>query len=62
VVIASGLERMDSIAFDSNDRLFISAEDGTIYEVLTDGTTREVLKGGMIGPGEWLFNQILILK
>jgi sugar lactone lactonase YvrE len=50
-VIASGLERMDNIAFDSNDRLFTSAEDGTIFEVLANGSTREVLKRGMIGPG-----------
>lgn len=50
-IIASGLGRMDSIAFDSNDRLFTSAESGTVYEVLANGSTREVLKGGMIGPG-----------
>lgn len=50
-IMVSGLERMDSIAFNSHDRLFTSAEDGTIYEVLANGSTREVLKGGMIGPG-----------
>ncbi|NYT19502.1 MAG: hypothetical protein GKC08_04325 [Methanosarcinales archaeon] len=49
-VIATGLESIDNIAFDSSDRLFISANDG-IFEILTDGTKREVLKGGMIGPG-----------
>lgn len=50
-IVADELERMDSIAFGSNDRLFTSAEGGTIYEVLTDGTTRKILEGGLIGPG-----------
>ncbi|WP_445475302.1 Vgb family protein [Methanococcoides methylutens] len=49
-IITTGLERIDNIAFDSSDRLFISANEG-IFEILPDGTKREVLKGGMIGPG-----------
>ncbi|WP_367344490.1 hypothetical protein [Methanomethylovorans sp.] len=50
-IVADELEGMDSIAFGSNDQLFTSAEGGTIYEVLTDGTTRKILEGGLIGPG-----------
>lgn len=50
-VIATGLERVDNIAFDSNDRLFATDKDGYVLEILADGTKREVLKGGMIGPG-----------
>jgi sugar lactone lactonase YvrE len=50
-LISGGLERIDSMAFDSNDRLFVSAKDGSVLEIMTDGTTRSVMEGGMIGPG-----------
>jgi sugar lactone lactonase YvrE len=50
-IISGGLERIDSMAFDSNDRLFVSAKDGSILEIMADGTTRSVMEGGMIGPG-----------
>jgi sugar lactone lactonase YvrE len=41
----------DNLAFDSEDRLFVSsATDGTILEVLPDGSLRTVSPGGMIGP------------
>ena len=37
---------IDNIAFDANDRLFVSsASDGTIVEVLEDGSIREVVPG-----------------
>jgi sugar lactone lactonase YvrE len=50
-VIASGLPGLDNIAFDSHDRLFVAnAQDGSILEVLPDGTTRTVSPGGMIAP------------
>jgi sugar lactone lactonase YvrE len=49
-VVATGLG-LDNIAFDSEDRLFVSnARDGSILEVLPDGTTRTVSPGGMIAP------------
>jgi len=49
-VIATGLG-LDNIAFDSQDRLFVSnAREGSILEVLPDGTTRTVSPGGMIVP------------
>ncbi len=51
LLTSDNLERVDSIAFDSSDRLFASAKDGSIIEIMADGSTREVLKGGMIGPG-----------
>ncbi|MDI3484974.1 MAG: hypothetical protein PWQ50_194 [Methanolobus sp.] len=50
-LVSSGLERIDSMAFDSNDRLFVSAKDGSVLEIMTDGSTRNVMEGGMIGPG-----------
>lgn len=41
----------DNLAFDSNDRLFISCgDDGSIHEVRRDGTLREVKRGGMAAP------------
>jgi sugar lactone lactonase YvrE len=50
-VIATGLSDIDNIAFDSHDRLFVShAQEGSIFEVLPDGTTRTVSPGGMIEP------------
>ena len=51
VIASGGLEMMDNIAFDSDDRLFASIKDGRIVEILADGSKREILKGGMIGPG-----------
>jgi sugar lactone lactonase YvrE len=49
-VIATGLG-LDNIAFDSQDRLFVSnAREGSILEVLPDGTTRTVSPGGIIVP------------
>ncbi len=42
----------DNLAFDSQDRLFVShAGDGSIFEVLPDGTTRTVSPGGIIVSG-----------
>ena len=41
------------LAFDSNDRLFVSSvDDGTIFEVLPDGDIRIVSPGGMILPSD----------
>jgi sugar lactone lactonase YvrE len=51
-VVATGLQGLDNIAFDSRDRLYVShAHDGSINEVLPNGRTRAVSKGGMIAPG-----------
>jgi sugar lactone lactonase YvrE len=42
----------DNLAFDANDRLFISAaDDGGIREVLPDGSMREVSRPGLTLPG-----------
>lgn len=51
LVAGKGLERIDNMAFDSEDNLFASAKDGTVVEVMENGTTRVVLEGGMIAPG-----------
>lgn len=51
-VIATIMPGLDNLAFDSQDRLFVShAQDGSIFEVLPGGTTRTVSRGGMIAPG-----------
>lgn len=50
-LITTGLEGVDNLAFDSADRLFVSGKDGYVFEILADGSKREILKGGMIGPG-----------
>lgn len=42
---------LDNLAFDGEDRLYVSnAVDGSITEVLADGTTRVVSSGGMTAP------------
>jgi len=42
----------DNLAFDSSDRLFVSSWlDGSIVEVLSDGSTRTVSPGGVMAPG-----------
>lgn len=52
---------LDNLAFDSNDRLFVSsATEGTVAEVLENGEVREVSPGGMIIPmGLTFFNDVL---
>ena len=56
-VIASLPHKLDNLAFDSRDRLFISSfSEGSIFQVFLDETdpnknTRMVSKGGMICPG-----------
>ena len=51
-VIASAVPGLDNLAFDSNDRLFIAhAQDGSVIEVLDDGSIRDVIPGGIIAPG-----------
>jgi sugar lactone lactonase YvrE len=43
---------LDHLAFDSEDRLFVSnGQDGSIIEVKADGSVRGVCAGGMIVPG-----------
>jgi sugar lactone lactonase YvrE len=42
---------LDNLAFDDEGRLFVSdAVDGSIVELLPDGSAREVMAGGMIVP------------
>lgn len=52
-IVAEGFQGIDSLAFDSRDRLFVSSNaDGSIVEVLANGTTRTVVPAGsMIGAG-----------
>lgn len=51
-VIATGLVGLDNLAFDSQDRLFVSnAFDGSINEILSSGDKRLVSRGGMTIPG-----------
>jgi len=41
----------DNLAFDSQDRLFVSNNaDGSIIEILPNGTNRVVVPGGLIAP------------
>jgi len=51
-VIARLTPVLDNLAFNQNDQLFVSnTSEGSIDEVLPDGTTRTLSKGGMILPG-----------
>ncbi|MFC1714280.1 ester cyclase [Candidatus Poribacteria bacterium] len=51
-IIAQLPPGLDNLAFDSQDRLFVShTSEGSILEVLPDGTARIVSPGGMISPG-----------
>ena len=51
-MIATGLAGLDNLAFDSLDRLFVShAQDGAIFEILPDGTTRTVVPRGLMAAG-----------
>ena len=51
-IISSNLSRLDNLAFDSKGRLFVSQEsDGSIFEILSNGTKRTVTPGGMVAPG-----------
>jgi sugar lactone lactonase YvrE len=43
---------VDNIAFDSQDRLFVSNfRDGSIHTILPNGKPRELSPGGLIAPG-----------
>ena len=51
-VIARLTPGLDSLAFDSRDRLFVSSfQDGFVAEIEPDGRVRMVSRGGMILPG-----------
>jgi sugar lactone lactonase YvrE len=42
----------DNLAFDASGGIFVSSyDDGSIHEVLSDGTLREVSPGGLTQPG-----------
>jgi sugar lactone lactonase YvrE len=42
---------LDNLAFDSDDRLFVSSYgDGSVHEVLADGSLRVVRAGGLMSP------------
>lgn len=50
-VLATAPHLLYGLAFDSNDRLFVSSvDDGAVFEVLPKGGTRVVSPGGMILP------------
>lgn len=50
-VVAQVPPGADNLAFDPSDRLFVSSyANGTIVEVLADGTNRTLAPGGMIVP------------
>ena len=43
---------IDNLEFDSKDRLFISnSHDGSVVQMLADGTTRDVVPPGFVTPG-----------
>ncbi len=51
-VLSTAVVGGDNLAFDSSDRLFVSSWlDGSIVEVLSDGSTRTVSPGGVVAPG-----------
>ena len=51
-LVAKVFVGLDSFAFDSTDRLFVSEPaTGAIAEVLDNGEMRTVVQGGMIAPG-----------
>jgi sugar lactone lactonase YvrE len=51
-VLSTAVVGGDNLAFDSSDRLFVSSWlDGSIVEVLSDGSTRTVSTGGVMAPG-----------
>ncbi|KPJ90644.1 MAG: hypothetical protein AMS18_10350 [Gemmatimonas sp. SG8_17] len=51
-VVSTALAGGDNLAFDSSDRLFVSSWlDGSIVEVLADGSTRTVSPGGIMAAG-----------
>ena len=51
-VLATNLPRLDNLAFDSHDHLFVSSDaNGDIVQILPRGGTRTVSEGGMIAPG-----------
>ncbi len=51
-VLSTAVVGGDNLAFDSSDRLFVSSwVDGSIVEVLADGSTRTVSPGGVMSPG-----------
>ncbi len=51
-VLSTAVVGGDNLAFDSADRLFVSSwMDGSIVEVLSDGSTRMVSPGGVMAPG-----------
>jgi sugar lactone lactonase YvrE len=50
-VVATGLEGLDNLAFDSHDRLFVSNfQNGSIHWVRRSGKLRQISGGGMITP------------
>ena len=52
-ILATMPHLLYGLAFDSNDRLFVSSvDDGTVFEVLPDGNIRIVSPGGMTLPSD----------
>jgi sugar lactone lactonase YvrE len=51
-IVASIEPGVDNLVFDSQDRLFIShAQDGSVIEVMEDGSARDIVPGGIIAAG-----------
>jgi len=51
-ILSTAVVGGDNLAFDSSDRLYVSSWlDGSIVEVLSDGSTRTVSPGGVMAPG-----------
>lgn len=52
MVVAVLEQGLDNLAFDANDRLFVSSfVDGAVWRVEADGSTVELQPGGMANPG-----------
>ena len=51
-VVAEMMPGLDNLACDSSGQLFVShGQDGIVYRILPDGSTRTCCPGGMIAPG-----------
>jgi sugar lactone lactonase YvrE len=51
-LIAEMMPGLDNLACNSEGRIFVShGQDGIVYQVLPDGSTKTCCRGGMIAPG-----------
>ncbi|WP_236710767.1 hypothetical protein [Streptomyces sp. 150FB] len=50
-LVTSGVAGLDNAAFDAENRMFVSSyASGGVTEMAPDGRTREIVRGGLVGP------------